>query len=413
MFGDTLRYMNFFKLYITLFSLLCSLHVSARYDETLPKGVRLLAVRQVMTNDISQMRNQTGAFESYGVGYELDLKSLSSVESLEEVMSFLKSDNPELYENLTFGSFNFDVEAKANVTGIGMGYGISNRATLYAVIPYYRASVNVKQTQTKGHNYEEVERLQNQSGRDGVKVDLNSLNIDVNNSFIQSAIQDFYGYEPLGLWEAEGLGDIEFGLKYRIKEFDNAGFLVTGGFLFPTGREDNPDIIQDIAFGRGHFGLFAEAGMGFTLGLDHEFDLWARYEHYLDDDKEFRPQRSAGDLTDRKFLFNVSPGAEVQVSQGYNYLLNDWITLGGSVLYERRLRSKFSSSLTRDGQILENISGFESTMATAFVDLTTVRPYLKKKFIAPMKLTLRVDDTLNGKNVPDMTLYSMELRLFF
>ncbi len=385
----------------------------ARYDETLPKGVRLIAVRQVKTSDISDLRNHSGAIESYGVDYDLDLKSLQSVDGISEVINYLKDENPALYDNLHFGSFNFNVKAKANVTGFGLGLGITDKLTLYSIIPYYRASVNVRQTQSRGANYQEVNDLQDKQNKDGLKVDLNSLNIEVNDSFIQSAIQNFYGYQPLGHWESKGLGDIELGIKYRIKEWDSAGLLVSIGALLPTGREDNPDIIQDFGFGTGHLGTFLETGVGASLGYDHEVNFWLRGEYHLKNNRALRPQASAGDLTDEKNIYRISPGAKIQMAPSYNYFFNDWVDFEVGALYEKKFKTNYESDSQENDELLESISGFESTMLTGVLNFSTVKLFQKKKFAAPVKLSLKVDETLKGTNVPDMTLYSMELRLFF
>ena len=403
------------KSFLSLF-ILCLLFMQvghARYDETLPKGVRLIAVRQVKTSNISDLRNHSGTIESYGVDYDLDLKSLQSVDGLSEVINYLKDENPALHDNLHFGSFNFNVKASANVTGFGLGLGLTDKLTIYSIIPYYRASVNVRQTQTRGANYQEVNRLQKEQNKDGLQVDLNSLDIEVNDSFIQGAIQNFYGYQPLGHWEAKGLGDIELGIKYRIKEWNRAGLLVSFGALLPTGREDNPDIIQDFGFGTGHLGTFLETGVGASFGYDHELNFWVRGEHHLQKNRALRPQASAGDLTDEKNIYKVSPGTKIQLAPSYNYFINDWLDLEAGVLYEKKFKTNYDSDSQENDELLESISGYESTMLSGVLNFSTVKLFQKKRFAAPLKLSLRVDDTLKGTNVPDMTLYSMELRLFF
>ncbi|OIQ16138.1 MAG: hypothetical protein BM556_15885 [Bacteriovorax sp. MedPE-SWde] len=385
----------------------------ARYDETLPKGVRLLAVRQVQSDRVDSFQNISGTKENYSVDFKLDSQSLSEIDLVNEyILKDLKSNSVEAYDKLVAANYRFDVKAKVNVTGFGFGYGITNRTTFYGVIPYYRANINVTPVRTQGNNYNEVnEILKNSSNNNGVVLDMNSLP-DADEGLIQSAVQNFYGYEALGEWQASGLGDIELGVKHRYKVWRDGGALVSTGLSIPTGRLDNPDIIQDIGFGSGHWGVFIESGLGQSY-KKNDFNFSARAHFSLPTEKELRPSSSNSDLTVEKNNYKINPGPKFTISPSYSYHINSWWQIHSGIDYEIKLEDNYISQVEYYDQKLESISSWESTTLNVGIDFTTVKAYMNKEFQAPGSIGVNYKKVLAGRNIPNTTLFSAELRLFF
>jgi len=385
----------------------------ARYDDTLPKGVRLMAVRQVQSDRVNEFHNLTGSKEGYSVDFKLDTKALSQIDLVNEyVLKDLKRTSPEAYSKLVAAEYRFDVKANVNVTGIGFGHGISNNLTFYGVIPYYRASVDVTPKRTKGNNYNEVnEALNNSPDKIGLVLDMNSLP-DVDEGLVQSAVQNFYGYQALGKWEASGLGDIELGIKKRFAAWENGGALYSIGVILPTGRVDNPDIIQDVGFGSGHWSGFVEAGVGQSYKKS-DFNFYSRIKHYLPTTKKLRPSSTNSDLTDQSLNFDIQPGVEITISPGHTFHISSWWQLHSGLTYKRKLEDNYESTNAYFDQKLEAITSWETTELNLGVDFSTVDAYKKKQFIAPGSIGLKMDKTLSGRNTPSVTLYSAEMRLYF
>lgn len=384
-----------------------------RYDDTLPKGVRLMAVRQVQSDRVNEFHNITGSKEGYSVDFKLDSKALSEIDLVNEyILKDLKNSSPEAYEKLLAAQYRFDVKANVNVTGIGFGYGLSNSLTFYGVIPYYRATVDVRPKRTQGNNYDEVnEALNSSKNKVGLVLDMNSLP-DVDEGLVQSAVQNFYGYQALGKWEASGLGDIELGIKKRFASWSNGGALYSVGLILPTGRIDNPDIIQDVGFGSGHWSGFVEAGLGQTYKRS-DFNFYTRLQHFLPTTKRLRPSSTNSDLTNESLNFDIQPGLKVTISPSHTYHYNSWWQIHTGLTYERKLEDNYESQNLYYDQKLEAITSWESTTLNLGVDFSTVDAYKKKQFIAPGSVGLKMDKTLSGRNIPDVTLYSAEVRLYF
>ena len=157
---------------------------------------------------------------------------------------------------------------------------------------------------------------------------------------------------------------------------------------------------------------FIELGAGQSYKRN-DFSLWGRVDYSFAREKELRPSTSASDLTEEKGIFGVSPGLRLQLSPNYEYLLNDWFSIFTSALFEKKFQGDYESNNEYYNQKLEAISGYSATTFTAGATFSTVKPYMKKKFVAPMQFTIRVDSTVSGRNVTELTLYSAEMRLFF
>jgi hypothetical protein len=65
------------------------------------------------------------------------------------------------------------------------------------------------------------------------------------------------------------------------------------GVVVPTGRTDNPDILQDIAFGDGQWDAFFEFGGGMTANSYLSFDQWNRFTYQFPMTEEVRLTESS------------------------------------------------------------------------------------------------------------------------
>ena len=82
--------------------------------------------------------------------------------------------------------------------------------------------------------------------------------------------------------------------------------------MIPTGREDNPDIIQDISFGRGYWRPYAEVAGGFVYGKYLGLDSWLRVTKGLPYTTTLRvPEEEDFRISDKKGDFEIDPGFEV------------------------------------------------------------------------------------------------------
>lgn len=391
----------------------------AAYYETLPQGVRLVALRQVQTDKISGGYNAQGAKEDLSFHQSLSSKELSEIKGADVYFEELKKISPEAFDRFTTGAYYIDANAEVKVQGLGVAYGVTQRLTAYVALPFYKADVNMRIERTQKNSYSQVAQLLNESGdaSDGAKF-LNQLTEqlpDADGALLQTVLTKNYGYKPIGNWNAQGLGDIELVGLYRLTDWSMSGLATSFGIVLPTGKIDNPDILQDIAFGDGQTDLFLEFGGGVTL-LDTRLDLDSslRYTHQFGSTKTLRvPQSDEVRFSDNKADFYEKLGNKINYNLSGQYKHSDWINSILGYEFMQRGNSTFESSLNEANRILARDSHELSHTLKAGLKFTTIDLYKKKKFAAPMSLEFIARKVVQGQNTPEITRFDLEFRLYF
>lgn len=394
-------------------------NVQAAYYDTLPKGVRLLAFRQVQTSDIKNEFSENGEKESLSFNQSLSSEELSQIEGADIYFDELKKLSPTAYEMFRVGRYDIDAHAEVEVQGFGVAYGVTERLTAYVSVPYYRADVIMNVQRTESNNYQEVAQELNQSGQESdTSYFLNQLTSqlpDADGQLLQTVLVRNYNYEPIGSWNAQGLGDIELTGLYRLTDWQYSGLATSFGVTLPTGREDDPDILQDIAFGDGQTDLFVEFGGGVTL-LDTKLDLDAslRYTHQFSSTKTLRiPENSDMQFSSKKGEFKEKLGSMLSSNLVASYKTKPWLELqaGHEFLFEGA--PEYNSPYQEANKILALNGGENYHIIKTGAKLTTIDLYQKGEFAVPMSVQLMARRTVAGQNTPEVTRLDLEFRLFF
>lgn len=392
---------------------------SAAYYDTLPKGVRLLAFRQVQTTDIKNEFSHQGQRESLSFNQSLTSKELSQIEGADIYFEELKGISPEAYEMFRVGRYDINAQAEVEVQGFGLAYGLTERLTTYLTIPYYRADVLMDVKRTRSNNYQEVAEKLNQTGQESdTAYFLNQLTSqlpDADGKLLQTVLVRNYQYDPIGNWSAQGLGDIELTGLYRLTDWDSSGLATSFGVTLPTGRESNPDILQDIAFGDGQTDVFLEFGGGVSfLERKLDFDASIRYTYQFESQKSLRvPESSDMLFSSKKASFDEKLGNMWNSDFMATYKSFQWLHLqaGHEFLFEGS--PKYSSPYQQANDILSLEGGESYHILKTGIKLSTIELYQKGKFAAPMSVQLLARKTISGKNTPEVTRLDLEFRLFF
>ncbi len=398
--------------------------VFAAYYDTLPKGVRAAVVRQITTDNINSSFTGNQQEKEYFLKLSLDARALQGAQQIfSTYLDALREQSPAAYDALQLGEYEISAKAKVDIQGFGLAYGLTDRLTTYISFPYFHAKVNINMVRTKGNNNEEVQRLLKANNSDPNTVStVSSIIVGVTNSLpdasggvIQSAVVNYYGYRPIGNWEGEGLGDTEIASIYRLTDWADAGLATTMGIVLPTGRTDDPDIIQDFAFGDGQFDVFSEFGGGFRAGVSNWYsDSSLRYTFQAPSTKTLRvPDSSDYLLGSKKATFYEKLGDKIDFFAGETYKFNEMFSSTASYLYNYTFESRYDSPYKDANKILEKDTAKSSHVGKLAVAFSTVDLFKKNKFFAPISVSVSGQKTLRGQNVPNYTRYDFELRLFF
>ncbi len=337
---------------------------NASYYTTLPQGVRAIVYRHVSTTKVSSAFNGTRQESDYSFKININAASIqAATTALDAYLTPLKKLSPEAYDQFQLGEFAIDANGQVSVQALGFAYGFSDRLSMYLAVPYYNAKVEMNFVRTRGNNNQNVQSIVNNTLRTQADRDLaaswvsgatNSLP-DISGGNIQSIVVNHLGYQPLGNWQAKGLGDTEIGTIYRWTNQADWGLASTFGMMIPTGRQDDPDIIQDIAFGDGQWDVFAEFGGGFS---QHRYNLaWdglIRYTYQAPKTKNLRiPESQNYVLGSTKANFQEKLGDKIDVTIGPTYFFTPWLSLSTAYLFNRTFKASYDSSNSNANKILE------------------------------------------------------------
>lgn len=389
------------------------------YYETLPKGVRLVALRQVQTTEITGGFDPQGAKNTLAFNQALSSKELSEIQGADIYFEELKNISPEAFDRFTTGAYYIDANAQVKVQGLGLAYGVTDRLTVYAAIPYYKADVSMRIKRTQKNNYDQIAKILNESGNPSdTAYFLNQLTEqlpDADGALLQTVLMRNYGYEPIGDWSGQGLGDIELVGLYRLTDWQHSGLATSFGVVLPTGRIENPDILQDIAFGDGQPDVFLELGGGVTL-LDTklEIDSSLRFTYQMSAQKTLRiPQSAQMRFSDKKADFNEKLGNKMNYNLSGQYKHTNWFSSVAGYEFMNRGQSTYTSSYTEANEILALDSHEQSHTMKLGLRMSTIDLYKTGKFAAPMSIELMGRRVVHGQNTPQLTRFDLEFRLYF
>lgn len=389
--------------------------VWAQAWKTLPKGVRIIGYRNVSTTKIDSSFDQGRSATPLGSQFRVDAATLNSLTG--NVVRPGDDVNADAYNNLLLGEYKVDASAQLNVQGTGFGYGLTDRVTLYGEIAYYNAQVNTNIKRLKGNTYSDVARKlqENNSGIADSTLSENSGNLpDVSEGTIQSVITNYYGYKPLGDWYGKGYGDMETGAMIKVIDQGFWGLLVYPGVVLPTGRQDDPDILQDIAFGDGQFDLFNEFATGYIVNDKLRFGTTFRYTYQAPTSKTLRvPESRDFPLSSKKGKFDVKYGDKINFMVNSTITVNDWFSFTPVYRYMQQFSSVYTSEFTAADEFLSYNSDKNEHQLQITTSVSSIQPYLKKQFALPAQINMNIVQTVGGKNVPKAGRFELELRMLF
>lgn len=399
------------NLLILIFSMFSTNYVFAQYFKTLPEGVRLFAYRYVNVAEVDSSFNKTKSVSPYSYKFEADAKALSSIS---EFKAFFQTAG--LPESFSLGSYHLKAKGDVKVDGYGFGYGLTNKLTAYASLPIYKANVKLDYKRAKGNNYKEVSNSMQSSGSSFNQMMGGMIeNLpDLDGPTIQSIVVNTFDYKPVGSWEGQGPGDLELGLIYNLKDETTYGFASSFGVVLPTGRIDDPDTIQDFGFGDGQPDMFVEAG-GSVSPIDSLwFNTSLRYTYQFASEKNLRiPYSEDISFSDKKGTFREKLGNMWNYTLQADYAINDWFSFATSYLYDYQEKAHYESQYGKANEYLANET--ESSASNLRFDLTlsSITPFLKKKFILPAQMKLSYQTMIAGMNTNKIDRIEFEFRMMF
>jgi hypothetical protein len=402
---------------LVIFQVLSTSIAHAAYFDTLPKGVRVFDYKNIMARNVNSSFNQTQQATPYSYSINLNAKLLSEIPQAAYYMNDLKAKSLNAYNMFSVGEYNVSAKADMNVQTFGLGYGINNKLTLYAGVPFYKAKVNINYNRSASNNYAQVAQALHNDGRDdlaGVYENVIENMFDFNASFFQSLVVDQYNYQPVGNWEGAGFGDMEIGAMYQVINHTYGGLAATLGVSLATGKVEDPSIIQDIGFGDGQNDVFFELGGGLYLSNRLVLNSFFRYTHQLADTRELRvPTNGSFTLSDQTGSFDFKLGDKLYYNINAEYSTSDWNTFRIGYELNTQDESKYDSQYTAANQILSQNTDILSHSVRLGHTFSTVNLFKKGKFMVPGSVDISYLHMMTGRNTAKADRLEIHFRMYF
>lgn len=394
--------------------------LGASYD-TLPKNVNTLVFKQILASKIQSKFNSENREETLSLKEEFTSSRLEDISSvIKSYFEQLKEISPEAYTNFSLGEFSANVNAELSAQGIGYGFGVTDRLTVYGSLPVYHIKSTINFNQTKASNIAAIQNnLRNINPDSAIGKFVKDLTLQLpptNAELLQSLVVNLYGYKPIGTWEKDGLGDAELGFVYRLTDLSDRGVAISGGVVLPTGQADDPDSLQDISTGDGQYDAFIEsaAGMSF-LDNSFQFDIKGRYTYQFASTKEVRWTDNPDlPLSDSKRSVSQKLGNKIDANVTLTYNANSWMNLNSSLLFNKRSETSYRNvDNLKVKEALESDTANESRWLRVGIGFSTIEAFKRKKFEIPLDVGISAQRLLNAKNTAKYNRFDIDFKMFF
>lgn len=386
----------------------------AQVWKVLPKGVRIVGYRNVTTSKITSNFNSSGQESALGASFRVDAAALNKM--MNNAIIPGQDIDQAAYNGLMIGEYNVDAEAQLNVHGTGFGIGLTDKVMFYGEVAYYTANVQTNINRTAGNTYEQTANLLLKAGgtmNTFLAENLRNM-IDANEKTIQSVITNQYKYKPIGDWYGSGYGDMETGFMAKVIDKGVWGLMFYPGVVLPTGRQDDPDILQDVGFGDGQFDLFGELATGYIVNDRLSLGTTFRYTYQAPTTKTLRvPEERDFQLSDRKGDFRVKYGDKINWALMSTIAFNDWFSVTPVYRFLYQGSSEYDSKYGEANGFLAYNSHRVEHQAQLTTTFSSITPFLKKQFVLPAQVNVNLVKTISGQNVPNVGRFEVEFRMLF
>src|SRR5665647_1530349 len=174
---------------------------------------------------------------------------------------------------------------------------------------------------------------------------------------------------------------------YKAIDKGTTGLLLYPGVVLPTGRQDDPDILQDVGFGDGQYDFFGEMASGYLVNDALSFGSTFRYTYQAPTTKKLRvPTSRDNSLSNTKGDFTVKYGDKLNYMVNGTYKFNDWIAITPVYRFMYTAKSKYGSDFTAANQILAYNTDRMEHQAQMTATFSSITPFLKKQFLLPAQV---------------------------
>jgi hypothetical protein len=397
--------------------------------DVLPKGVSKVSMTSQFYFPIDKRYDDDGHTEDVDDDYNANLNStvfpgLGAIDAAVGIPGFS-----------TLGETEVDFDYRYVELDFYYFYGLTNRLSVGIHIPYWWNKTKVKQAQLNTTNAT-VGKTATGTGVGQPLAPLPGLGIPTFPDTVPLTtgdIQDLlgpgldtdgngsvdipgFGYKRFETWDDSGLSDIEIGARYQYLKTDDWRLAFTPGVRFPTGDTEDPDILQDTAFGDGCYALLFALNNDYIGIKNLVLNATFRYELKLPDKRKMRVREDPDQVIippENEEQVDIDKGDtyEIEAAASYEFLK------GSSFLllyhYGYTFKDDIDGDKDLDYNAAEDETNIEEHIFKTGISYSTIPLFQEKKFPVPLEAFVLYRYRFAGKNANQSQYISVGLSVFF
>ena len=404
------------------------MHESRALAQTLPRGIGVinLGTRNIWAD--AGYYDQFGQLKSLGsrLDVEFDAASMrtgkagASLKKLYDNIAKYDTNSGtgqgSIGDELNLGSQRGIVKPTVSVNIVGIGFGISNKVTAFAGVPFISAKNETDIEFSGTNNAAEIKAKLGDAAFDELKAGLDQAS-QLSKDTVLSEITEKNRYRDIRHWTYKGPGDAVVGIRTgksaTLRGGQKYALGIQAQVTLPTGPAYDPDSLTQIPLSQNttSFGLVTDHRITWTyfaaggeVGADYPLPY---------DRKQRVPEGSESVIPiERKTIVHVQPGMALKGSL-YSLLGNATYRSQYRLGINQKQATQFRGSLAGDYGALGRPTFSNEVFHELELILTTVKIYKQRKFVAPFILTLKGHDSLSGKNENRQKYIELTLILLF
>ncbi len=388
---------------------------SIENTKVLPKGVRSFNIKSVQTS-VDQKTDAQGFFHSIAEPLAKDFTFRKVIEGEKNptnrllLQSFLQG---KFSESDSLGTFSADMKGNIQVTGGIFSYGATDNLTLALGIPYYQAKMHVRMGFRASENAQRFVAALNEHGNnqtakarevaDKLTFAVRELNKKLTDN----------GYSEIQDFERSGIGDITVGAKYLFVEQSWIKTANASGVIAPTGYAGDPNVLVNVPFGTGSWGLFTTFYTDEFIREDLWFNQYVKYTYQVPTHKNVRMKTEDESITVPEERLGFKPGDRWEAGVSTQY--EPWFGLMAAVglSYAGKNGDRYDTDNLVSKNALEK-DGFErASFLEARIGYQSIPAFRRKEIPVPFVVSLEMKRHLSSINTVVKDLYTADFSLYF
>ncbi len=305
------------------------------------------------------------------------------------------------------------IESQVIANTFALEYGLTERLCIGIILPVVHGEVEVDVNSTPNSDF------QSQTAKlpDGhpLKALRTGFSTATTVNGLNTALKSQYNYsDGFKSWSGTGLGDLEVGIKYNYFDDPRLRMSVKTGARLPTGTEDDPNQIFDLAFGDGQYDLGIYNYIDYVAVPSVYFTSEIGYTYQIADSKEVRVPLSADlPIGSQTVSFDRKLGDYIEAGIQGNFSPIKRLTLSTKYRFKKKFKDSYSGTEGIDAALLEQNTDQTLHEGNYEVEYTNLPDVKAGRERIPYAVSLFYRLPYGGENTSDTRTTGLQLKTYF